>query len=1632
MNLQCLVKLVAGSYYNISSSILSKIIHSVILVGLYYGFLTALALKTSYILLIRAMVRENPNHKAAAITGLILGQLGRFLSIYYEPLYIAFGRPYTLTVITLLYFLVNLFGNNLDTNESSFGAYGNAIRTLEISCIFLNNLLLHFLNTFIFPSSTLYRVVNIYLFRCNNKIVFLISSFCGWLIGQILVLKGFQLVVGWVQNKNSIKALIQQYLVRNSIFLIALNCLFGSSLFILTIQSLGRIPFPLPTQKLSKISRIERREEERLKKAGVAKKDKSTEDEDNLSHKNDDLKKEPYFKLEDEYVEKDIEQAIGTLLFDYKRWTRPFRYIKNNQFEQSVRNEMSQYFFATHQSDGKYKICFTYPVNLSLFWKSIAFWFQNKNCSDTLNKHWVDRNKKKFNSLKIDLFNRIKNLDRTLGIEYVTTRTRLCLHQNETKQEYLVEEYDPLLNGLARGKIKKEKGFLSKKETDTSIKIFENKTNDQHIQVNLIAKEKLTFGDKITKKVPQWSYKLITELEQLSYYRNPPEDHDIRTRKAKSLVIFDPSKHPNMQTIENNTSLKDDSNNKNSHKDSDNDNPTKKEPKDDKRYSIRYSHQSDFRHGLIKNSLRPLRRKIVITDLFNGNVHSPLFFERRTKKNFFSLLGLVQFKRLFLTWSTRKKVEELETTNKQKRNKEKKRQEAKERIEIAEAWDTFELTQALRGFLLVTQSSLRKNIILPLLIIVKNIGRLLLFQSSEWSEDFEELEKETHIPCTYNGIPLGEKEFPRNWLTEGIQIKILSPFCLQPWKEEKKPVSASENFCFLTIWGQETDQIFGRPRKRFSFFKPILIQLDNSIGKINILLFSQEKRPLDPNIMKKEKEDLLSNKILNKPLNQFGECEKIETITTRISIIKNKLEKITKDTKKIALKFNMSFRQKSFKSFKFKRKKTKLIYNLPLFKYFLKSFIQQIYNIFLFNIVSICQLINQLFYKAKANLIDKWNFNNEKNKKGPEKFNFLLNRKIQQNVNNLCHLSQAYVFYKISQQPEIFNILKLNSVLNNQGTSVFSKNKIKESFATQSLIQTEIINKKFTQIKTCQWKNWLRSNAQYNLSHIIWLSFNIKKQKWRKFNKKSSNTWNFSRNVKLKESKKVNFTNLILNKHEKENFEKCYRYDLLSSQFISLNLKKKSRTFGDKLLTSVSKPQTILYNKKMSQNFLFALTKNICVKNLIGKIEKVNIPYREKNLDRKYLTFENIHFSLKKKVNIESWIPLLSRSNPMKIYNYELLDEMEVMDLSKQIFKKEKELLVPCIEQNDEKMQYKSKNSLIDWMGLNQELLNNPVTNLEFWFFPEFVSVLNIYKLKPWILQSQFLLSKVTLNKITGQQQIKTKNKKKNTMNNQKNHEINNKQKNKPDNEETDEPENQQNEETEEDPQLAYIIAFLKKHLLFQLKVDFIFKKSGFKNIQILCILLRLMNQNEMLLSSIKNEKLNLHVMPEIGIKELTLEVLEEIGVPEFLKEKALNFEPLPLAINKNGKFLMYQLINISLVNKIKYPITKKYQKPEKIKTVNYLLPENILSSRCRRELRILLFLTSNINQWKENETNLLGYNKKWTDFWDEQKKAIDFFIWPNYRLEDLACINRYWFYTNNGSCFSMLRILMYLPLKSY
>ncbi|KAI5389184.1 hypothetical protein KIW84_074728, partial [Lathyrus oleraceus] len=105
---------------------------------------------------------------------------------------------------------------------------------------------------------------------------------------------------------------------------------------------------------------------------------------------------------------------------------------------------------------------------------------------------------------------------------------------------------------------------------------------------------------------------------------------------------------------------------------------------------------------------------------------------------------------------------------------------------IEEAWESILYGLVIRNFVILFQSIFRKYILLPSLIITKNIICILLFQNPEWSEDFRDWRKEIHVKCTYQGVPTGSNALPIDWFWGGLQIRVLHPFVLKPWHNKPK------------------------------------------------------------------------------------------------------------------------------------------------------------------------------------------------------------------------------------------------------------------------------------------------------------------------------------------------------------------------------------------------------------------------------------------------------------------------------------------------------------------------------------------------------------------------------------------------------------------------------------------------------------------------------------------------------------------------------------------------------------------------------------------------------------------------------------------------------------------------------
>nr|QHN53071.1 hypothetical chloroplast RF19 [Droguetia iners] len=1751
-------------------SLCIKIINSVVVVGLYYGFLTTFSIGPSYLFLLRARVmeegEEGTEKKVSATTGFITGQLMMFISIYYVPLHLALGRPHTITVLALPYLLFHFFWNN-DKHFFDYGSTNrNSMRNLSIQCVFLNNLIFQLFNHFILPSSMLVRLVNIYMFRCNNKMLFVTSSFVGWLIGHIFFMKWVGLVLLWIQQNNSIRS--NKYLVSELRNFMAR--IFSILLFITCVYYLGRIPLTKET------SEREESEEEtyvettsetkgtKQEQEGSTEEDPSSEEflfketqyknrpvyetyylevdrnKENLKlerfkEKKDllALKKvketqyknrpvyETYYlevdrnkenlKLERFKEKKDLlrfEKGPLTNILDYKGWDRPARYmyIKNTRVGNFItfKNKMSQYFFHTCKSDGKERISFTYPSSLSTFFEMIqrkmSIFILKKLSPDELYTNWSYNNKEKRKNLNTKFLSRVKNLDRnSLILDVLEKKNRLCKLKfkfYKKKKEYFPKIYDPFLNSVSRGQ---KKRFSRSIENKISIQNYierdwKNKIRDLFI-INLEFEEKKNTFDRIDKKSLKkeisFLLNLINEFAEkptssLNLKKNYfcPEYKQVRKnlegRKKKIKFILKrvqadtKNKHKKKKLIrlkeiikkvplENKELLQSTSPIYYSRKAKDLD--------DQIDYLLRYSQEEElesdfyFDEDIITNSIPAQKRKALIWTLFRTKAHSRTFSDQIDKEVSLSFDISEQIKKNFQNWlckNTEFKDYTAKRAKESSQKKDEKKRREKARIETAEIWDRLIITQAIRGLLLLTQSIMRKYIILPSLIIVKNIGRILLFQIPEWSEDLKDWKREMHVKCTYNGVQLSEKKFPHNWLQDGIQIKILFPFRLKPWHKSKfkrrdtynyplKNKEKKNDFFFLTVCGMETEFIFGSPRKQRSFFEPILKELKKKLinlkkkcfkvliilkeriiffiniskekwflkniqfikqnktklSKTNqILLFGSRQIQIDElNKSKKEKTLIRNNGIIHESLINIESTncttfsmkkKKIQDLTDRRKTIINKIQTISKDNNK---KLIHPHRNISFNKISYAEKRLELQKNLrellkkkkKMFNYFVKQiiFVEGLYiNTFLYinDIPRIsAQLFFSFFFESTKKILNKSSSYNNEKKKNKSQFIytlkesfFTIRNKNSKTFCDLSYLSQAYVFYKLSQNT-VFNFynlykLKLRYIFQYNGTSLFLKNEIKDYFfGTHKIFHFDLKQKKLLNSGIQQCKNWLKGYYQNDLSQSLFVQ------------KKKKNIVNQHFLIQKKHLNKLysyEKKQLIYFEKKKKNVKKQHRYNLLSYNFIKY--KKHSYIFG--LPLQVNQNQSMFYNSNNHKRKNFNTPVGIPINNYLNYLVEIgnNIIDRKKNKDRKYFDWRFLNFRRRKKIDIGAWNNMdtdtaNNKYSTIRTNNYKIIDKID-------------------------------KKGLFDWMRMNEEMLSCPISPFALCFFPEFLILSNSYKIKSWYIPTKFL-GNVNEN-VSENKNITVKKKR----------------------------------AVERDLTIDFLIT---SDLLFQLRWDDLLNLTAINNMKIYSLLVKLRKPKEVTMAYIQRGELSLDLL--IMHKNVTF--------TELVKRGLFFLEPIGgLSIKKEEQFIMYQTIGISRVHKSKYTINQRYGAKAHVDKNNYdefipkhqkltenrakshydlFVPESILSPRRRRELRILIcFYLKNRNGIALNAP-FCNQNKVKSPILNKRKRdkntliKLKFFLWPNYRLEDFACLNRYWFDTNNGSRFSMVRTHMYPQLKN-
>lgn len=267
-----------------------------------------------------------------SLSGLMLAQLITISSIYLSPIYILLSKPHLLTVVLILYMLIFCLANN-DLPNSQISRSVTSLHDSQLIVLFLNSFFFQILNPVLLPNPVLARLTHLFFFRYSNNLVFVLTSFLGWLIGHMT----FSYLSKFLLIRLKKDSSIMYFLVKRAIYTTF------SIVFILnTLIYLGRAPVSFWTVKFM----------------------------------NETHDKELSFWEIAEYPDFLwwLFKPWPTSFFDPSRENRGNRFIKNSRFDMNSNNSFyrektSTYFFNKCLSDGKHRLCIVALPSLSIFYK---------------------------------------------------------------------------------------------------------------------------------------------------------------------------------------------------------------------------------------------------------------------------------------------------------------------------------------------------------------------------------------------------------------------------------------------------------------------------------------------------------------------------------------------------------------------------------------------------------------------------------------------------------------------------------------------------------------------------------------------------------------------------------------------------------------------------------------------------------------------------------------------------------------------------------------------------------------------------------------------------------------------------------------------------------------------------------------------------------------------------------------------------------------------------------------------------------------------------------------------------------------------------------------------------------------
>nr|YP_010444709.1 conserved hypothetical chloroplast protein Ycf1 [Schizaea fistulosa]YP_010444788.1 conserved hypothetical chloroplast protein Ycf1 [Schizaea fistulosa]UTJ90221.1 conserved hypothetical chloroplast protein Ycf1 [Schizaea fistulosa]UTJ90222.1 conserved hypothetical chloroplast protein Ycf1 [Schizaea fistulosa] len=860
-----------------------------LLFGFYYGLLPTLPIGPSQILCLRSFLLWGDLSGLAALIGSMTGQLLIFSSVFFSPIYLLIPRPNLVTIAVLPYVFL-FWSRTKDLPDYQALRPAQSIRDSRVASTFMNSLVLQPFNPILLPNATLARLIYLVMFRYSSSTTFLMGSFSGWLVGHLLLGQSSRLSMHRIERDSPILYISLKRVMYKTFSIVS---------FITMLSYLGRSPVPFMTRKFE--DELVKYDKTCLDSPSSAKwlcEPRPTSFFDprrtnrsmrhrpisRISHQSDvkrrvstcfftecvtDSKSRLVFASSpgSSILEKQLRKSLKG--FDvslstpslYRNWILDHLNEKknlHNELKDRIRLLNNGCVFSgaiakrlKSKIEGGIELPKIYDPLMSQLPRvrvpnSRSFLAicemampilktsedfsgvvsrENKIETRILNKH------KEFVNNKIPLPWEPLSPDAPEVSEFVFDR----LIPNEQKLESLeLRTILEAMNNFQPSVTWEDISKLLPTDRALSLIYFEDMCrNPSHAflsDASLTGRKKVSFtvGRRgkicLTHRIEDLERDLFrnTQLNE-SRFDIPGMESDIRNKKLRNLAInFGKTGLRSAKPLK------------------------------------RYSKSSDFRRRLIKGSMRARRRKMLIWRMLQGKTHSPFFIrwmEIPVSASSWSKGSTEWDPEVAITrGGTSPQLEQVSITPSPQRSFGRSKYE---RLNLAARLDMSSIHTG-RGLLLVSQSNFRRYVKLPLLIIPKNIGRILCLQVPEWGEDRIDLCRESHVIRSYDGEEFSENRFPGRRSKDGVQTKILFPFQLKPWHSRRrgslikkkgitnqsvKPeVSSNDSdidkvgrervqFSHLTAWGFQTDVPFGTTRKDPSFWNPVRQRIVKTFGK---------------------------------------------------------------------------------------------------------------------------------------------------------------------------------------------------------------------------------------------------------------------------------------------------------------------------------------------------------------------------------------------------------------------------------------------------------------------------------------------------------------------------------------------------------------------------------------------------------------------------------------------------------------------------------------------------------------------------------------------------------------------------------------------------------------------------------